>query len=121
MKNLLVFQLLVGSLLAVAVSAMGQGNESVERSQTARSLNGTVVDPIKEPVKDVRIEECSAGFVDCEAVARSDSRGGVRVKSKRAGKVHYLQFTSPGFNVERETVRLSPFAKSLVVSLVVGT
>jgi hypothetical protein len=101
---------------------MAQGYSNVLRQQTARSLSGTVVGGIdRVPIADVRVEECSAAFVDCVDIAHSDSRGRFNVKSKRADSLHYLQFVAPGFDPDQVTVRLRVFAKKLRVELVTAT
>jgi len=73
------------------------------------------------PVAGVAVAECSAGFKDCVARARSGKDGHFTIQSKRKGRVHYLRFDLPGMDEERETITLSRFSKMLTIRLVVGT
>ncbi len=100
-------------------TVLAQGNEIVMRQQTARSLNGVVTGGGTE-LAGVEVEECSANFKECFPVGHSDKNGRFNVSAKHSGKVFYLRFLLPGFDLEEETVTVDRLAGELKVNLAIG-
>ena len=108
-------------LVAGCVAAIAQGNETVMVTQHARSLNGTVVVVYTHSLlAGVAVSECSKDFNECVLVTKSDEKGRFTVRSRRSGRIHYLQFQLRGMDLEDVTVVLSPLARRLRVNLPVG-
>jgi hypothetical protein len=108
-------------LFSLSMIAFAQGNEVIMRTQCARSLSGIVLDPTGTAIAGVAVAECSANFNDCVTVNHTDKGGRFNVRSARKGNVHYLQFTSPGMDQERDTISITSFSKTLKIVLHVGT
>ena len=111
---------IIWCVFAMGVPACAQGYVNVLTAERASSLSGIVVDMTGVPVADVAVAECAPDFKDCFTVDHSDKGGHLSVHSTRAGKVHYLQFLSPGMDPACVTVTLSPFRGKLKVRLQVG-
>jgi hypothetical protein len=104
MKNFALFVLSI----AVCSSAFAQV-ETVEISkiQIAKTLTGTVVDPVDSAVPGVQVFEVSSDWQTVLRTTTTDSNGKWSLPSMPGRQVYYLRFVADGFNPLQVRVRLN--------------
>jgi hypothetical protein len=105
MKNFALFVLSV----AICSSAFAQ-YQTVEISniQVAKTLTGTVVDPVDSAVPGVQVLELSSDWQTVLRTTTTDGNGKWSLPPMAGQQIYYLRFVANGFDPLQVRVKLNP-------------
>lgn len=114
----------LGFLLALVVfglplaAAQGQSTVTYARIFEARNLRGKVVIAnTRDPLDDVKVEECSSGWTSVVQSTRTDNTGHFALRRSVVKGLHYLRFSMPGMKTVTLRVRTLPLSPISEISI----
>jgi hypothetical protein len=118
----------LASGIVLGAMIFAQGNELLVREKVvkARGLAGVVKDSTEAPISNVEVQliSCSdfeKGSASIVKMVKTDDAGRFHFEQVTKEKLYCFQFQSPGFNLLRIRVTLSPHAGELRTTLTPGT